>query len=71
MLNLSFASAPVFTNDKGEDVQIWEPHQDPDNLNFLGISKYIGMIGDPFKRRINFWRKMRLPDTPLNVIVGG
>lgn len=62
-------SVPVYTSDTGEDLEVWLPHQDRNNLKFLGISKYIGMIDDPFKKRMRFWRSIRLPDAPANVIV--
>ncbi|ODN01308.1 Esterase FE4 [Orchesella cincta] len=67
--NFADKGVPLLTDSNGEDVEIWKPHDDPQNLNYLGISQFIGMIGDPFKKRMNFWRRLRLPDTPTNVLV--
>lgn len=44
---------------------MWDAHDGPRQLNFLKIEmEGAYMIKDPFKKRVRFWEKLNIPDTP-------
>ncbi len=56
-------SEPLYTDEDGKDMRIWEPVKDPENPIFLQIDKEVTMISEPIQDAIKFWDTLNLNES--------
>ena len=56
---------PLYTDDDGDDHNIWDPVTDPRRIRVLEIKNEVRMVTETAvqRRRLKFWESLGLTDT--------
>jgi len=55
-------SEPLYTDEDGNKLEIWDPVTDPRNIRVLSINEEVKMIPEPHQQRYKFWEELGLSD---------